>query len=88
MAYTTEQKSEIEYLINRGKAIHKQMESATTDYDRERLQSDLDYIKSELKGAMNAESMFREHLRIAQEHLDEAEKIFQKWHRERSKEWL
>lgn len=79
MAYTAEQKSTIEYLINRGKAIHKQMESATTDYDKERFQSDLDYIKSELNDALNAEAMFRAHLRIAKEHLAEAEAILHKY---------
>ena len=79
MAYTPMQKSEIEYLISRGKAIHKQMEEATTDYDRERLQSDLDYIKSELKDALNAEAMFRAHLRVAEEHIKAAEALREKW---------
>lgn len=79
MSYTPRQKSEIEYLINRGKAIHKQIEDATSDYDKERLQNDIDYIRGELNDALNAEAMFRAHLRIAKEHVEEAEKLYAKW---------
>lgn len=79
MSYTPRQKSEIEYLINRGKAIHKQIEDATSDYDKERLQNDIDYIRGELNDALNAEAMFRAHIRVAKEHIEEAEKIYAKW---------
>lgn len=77
--YTGKQKSTIEYLIARGKAIHKHLKSADNDYDTERYQSELDYIKGELNEALNAEAMFRAHLRVAKEHIEAAEAIRDKW---------
>ena len=79
MGYTSEQKSTIEYLINRGKAVFKQMKSCN-DAEGEKLQNELNGIKAELNEALNAEAMFRTHLRIAQEHIEEAEAILYKWH--------
>lgn len=79
MAFTQRQKTEIEYLINRGKAIHRKQEEATADFDKERLQNDLDYVKGELHDALNAEAMYRAHLRVAKEHIAEAERIYAKW---------
>lgn len=79
MAFTSRQKAEIEYLINRGKAIFRQKEKATAEYDKERLQNDLDYVRDELHDALNAEAMFRAHLRAAKEHIKEAEAILEKW---------
>ena len=77
--FTPKQKAEIEYLISRGKAIHRQKEEATAEFDKERLQSDLDYIKGELHDALNAEAMYRAHLRVAQEHIEKAEVLLDKW---------
>ena len=79
MAFTPRQRAEIEYLINRGKAIHKQIEEATTDFDKERLKNDLDYIKEELHEALNAEPMYRAHLRVAEEHIKAAEELHKKY---------
>lgn len=79
MAFTPRQKAEIEYLINRGKAIHRQKEEAIADYDKERLQNDIDYVRGELHDALNAEAMYRAHLRVAEEHIAEAERIYAKW---------
>lgn len=79
MAFTPRQKAEIEYLINRGKAIHRQKEEATADYDKERLQNDIDYVRGELHDALNAEAMYRAHLRVAKEHMDAAEELYNKY---------
>ena len=79
MAYTPRQKSEIEYLISRGKAVFRQKEEATNEYDKERLQGDIDYIRKELNDALNAEAMFRAHLRVAEEHIKAAEELLKKW---------
>ena len=79
MAFTPRQKAEIEYLISRGKAIHRQKEEATADYDKERLQNDIDYIRGELHDALNAEAMYRAHLRVAEEHIKAAEALREKW---------
>lgn len=78
MKLTEEQKSTIEYLINRGKAVHKNLETCSDD-EREKLQDELNSIKLELNDALNAEAIFRTHLRLAKEHLDEAEAVFAKW---------
>ena len=75
MSYTPKQKSEIEYLISRGKAVFRQKEEATNEYDKERLQGDIDYIRKELNDALNAEAMYRAHLRVAQEHIKAAEEL-------------
>lgn len=79
MSYTPKQKSEIEYLISRGKAVFRQKEEATNEYDKERLQGDIDYIRKELNDALNAEAMFRAHLRVAEEHIKAAGELLKKW---------
>lgn len=79
MAYTAEQKSTIEYLINRGKAVHKKMEKSTDAEESEKLQSELNRIKIELDDALNAEAKFRAHIKVAKEHIEEAESILHKW---------
>jgi hypothetical protein len=79
--YTEEQKSTIEYLINRGKSVHKQLENSKSNEDKEKLQNELNGIKMELNDALNAEAMFRAHLKMAKEHLNDAEAIYQKWRR-------
>lgn len=79
MAYTAEQKSTIEYLINRGKAVHKKMEKSTDAEESEKLQSELNRIKIELDDALNAEAKFRAHIKVAKEHIEEAESILRKW---------
>ena len=80
MGYTSEQKSTIEYLINRGKSVFKRLQSCENEAENEKLHEELKGIKVELNEALNAEAIFRTHLRLAQEHLDEAEKILKKWH--------
>lgn len=82
--YTEEQKSTIEYLINRGKSVHKQLENSKSNEDKEKLQNELNGIKMELNDALNAEAMFRAHLKVAKEHLNDAEAIYQKWCRGRA----
>ena len=82
--YTEEQKSTIEYLINRGKAVHKQLQKSNSNEETEKLQSELNDIKVELNDALNAEAMFRAHLKVAKEHLNDAEAIYQKWCRGRA----
>lgn len=79
MAYTEEQKSTIQYLINRGKAVHKNLEACEDASESEKLQSELNNIKIELNDALNAEAMFRAHLKVAQEHLDMAQALIDKW---------
>lgn len=82
--YTEEQKSTIEYLINRGKAVHKQLQKSNSNEETEKLQSELNDIKVELNDALNAEAMFRAHIKAAKEHLNDAEAIYQKWCRGRA----
>lgn len=82
--YTEEQKSTIEYLINRGKSVHKQMQKCENNEEAEKLQNELNDIKVELNDALNAEAMFRAHLKVAKEHLNDAEAIYQKWCRGRA----
>lgn len=77
--YTSKQKSTIEFLINRGKAVHKKLEKSDNEFDKERNQAELDYIKSELSDALNAEARMNAHLRLAKEHLDKAEEIYTEW---------
>lgn len=78
--YTAEQRSTIEYLINRGKSVHKQMESVSAGTDEsEKLQNELNSIKLQLREALNAEAMYRAHLKVAQEHIEAAEAIYKKW---------
>lgn len=82
--YTEEQRSTIEYLINRGKSVHKQMQKCDNNNEEaEKLQNELNNIKLELNDALNAEAMFRAHLKVAKEHLNDAEAIYQKWCRGR-----
>ena len=79
MAYTEEQKSTIQYLINRGKAVHKNLEACEDASESEKLQSELNNIKLELNDALNAEAMFRAHLKVAQEHIDAAQELLDRW---------
>ena len=79
MAYTEEQKHTIQYLINRGKAVHKNLEASTNPTESEKLQSELNNIKLELNDTLNAEAMFRAHLKVAKEHLDAADELLKKW---------
>lgn len=79
MAYTEKQKNTIEYLVERGKGIYKRLKSAKNDYDRERYQNELDYVKKELDDALNAEARYRAHLRVAEEHIRAAEAIRDEW---------
>lgn len=78
--YTDEQKSTIEYLINRGKAVHKRIEEAEFGAELDVLEDELNHIRYELKYALNAEAIYREHLKIAKEHLEAAEEIMKRWH--------
>lgn len=84
MAYTAEQTSTIEYLVNRGKAVHKRMDSVTDAAESEKLSAELNDIKLELNKALNAEAMFRAHLKVAEDHLKEAEAIYRTYHGARS----
>lgn len=79
MAYTEEQKSTIQYLINRGKAVHKSLETCEDASESEKLQSELNNIKIKLNEALNAEAMFRAHIKVAQEHLDAAQELLDRW---------
>lgn len=79
MAYTEEQKSTIEYLINRGTSVHKQIQNCTEPFESERLQDELNYIKAELSDVINAEARFNEYLKIAHMYIDKAEEIRTKW---------
>lgn len=79
MDYTAEQKSTIEYLINRGKSVHKQLVVCKDSLEVERLQDELNYIKMELHDTLNAEAMFRAHIRVAKEHIEAAEALRDKW---------
>lgn len=80
MGYTTEQTSTIEYLINRGKAVHKRMDMVTDASEAEKLSAELNDIKLELNKAINAEAMYRAHLRAAEDHIKEAEAIYEEYH--------
>ena len=78
--YTQRQKSEIEYLINRGKSIHKRMEETPQrDELYSKLNDELNEVKIQLNDALNAEAMFKEHLRAAKEHLAAADAIKERW---------
>lgn len=79
MTYTEEQKSTIEYLINRGKSVHRQITESADAFERERLQDELNYIKAELSDVMNAEARFNECIKMANEYIDKAEAIRKKW---------
>lgn len=79
MTYTEEQKSTIEYLINRGKSVHRQITESADAFERERLQDELNYIKAELSDVMNAEARFNECIKMAHEYIDKAEAIRKKW---------
>ena len=78
MAYTEKQLSTIEYLINRGKMIHKRLESPIFE-DKKKLEEDLQAVKRDLKTVLNAEAMFKEHIKIAEEHIAMAEALRDKW---------
>lgn len=78
--YTAEQRSTIEYLINRGTAVYKQMQDTVEGSETsEKLQNELNNIRLQLKEAVNAEAMFRAHLRVAETHISAAEGIYRKW---------
>lgn len=79
MAYTEKQKNTIEYLIERGKGIYRRLKTSKNEYDRERYQNELDYVKKELSDALNAEAKYRAHLRLADEHIKAAEAIKAEW---------
>lgn len=79
MAYTEEQKSTIEYLVGRGKSIHRRITESTDKFERERLQDELNYVKAELNDVMNAEARFNACLKLADKYIDKAEAIRKKW---------
>lgn len=79
MTYTEEQKSTIEYLIGRGKSIHRRITETADTFERERLQDELNYIKAELNDVMNAEARFNACIKLANEYIDKAEAIRNKW---------
>ena len=80
MGYTTEQTSTIEYLINRGKAVQKRIDAVTDASEAEKFSAELNDIKLELNKAINAEAMFKAHLRAAEDHIKEAEAIYEEYH--------
>lgn len=77
--YTPRQKSEIEYLIERGKRIYKNLVHKKDDAEGEKLNEELNTIKLQLNEALNAEAMYRAHLRVAEEHIKAAEQIRERW---------
>lgn len=77
--YTPRQKSEIEYLIERGKKIYKKLTNKKNAGESEKLNDELNSIKMQLNEALNAEGMYRAHLRAAEEHIRAAEEIRKKW---------
>lgn len=77
--YTPKQRSEIEYLIERGKRIYKNLMHRKDDEDAEKLNNELNTVKMQLNEALNAEAMYRAHLRVAKEHIEAAEAIRDKW---------
>lgn len=79
MAYTEKQKSTIEYLVNRGKSVRRQITESTDTFERERLQDELNYIRAELNLVMNAEARFKEYLKIAHFYISKAEEIDKEW---------
>lgn len=77
--YTPKQRSEIEYLIERGKKIYKKLTNKKNAGESEKLNDELNNIKMQLNEALNAEAMFRAHLRAAEEHLKAADALRDKW---------
>jgi len=77
--YTPKQRSEIEYLIERGKKIYKKLTNKKNAGESEKLNDELNNIKMQLNEALNAEAMYYEHLKAAKYHLDTAEEIKNKW---------
>jgi hypothetical protein len=77
--YTPKQRSEIEYLIERGKKIYKKLTNKKNAGESEKLNDELNNIKMQLNEALNAEAMYRAHLRAAEEHIKAAEGIRAKW---------
>ena len=77
--YTPRQKSEIEYLINKGKAVYKRLTNKKNMAESEKLNNELNQIKMQLNEALNAEAMYRAHLRAADEHIKAAEALRDKW---------
>lgn len=78
--YTQKQRSTIEFLVNRGKAVFKKLQATSNEYDKERIQEEIDYIRGELDDALNAESRYYLCLRMARLYLEKAEEIRNKWH--------
>lgn len=77
--YTPKQRSEIEYLIERGKKIHKKLTNRKNAGESEKLNNELNNVKMQLNEALNAEAMYKAHLRAAEEHIKAAEMIRTKW---------
>lgn len=77
--YTPKQRSEIEYLIERGKKIYKKLTNKKNAGESEKLNDELNNIKMQLNEALNAEAMYKAHLRAAEEHIKAAEMIRTKW---------
>jgi len=73
--YTEQQKSEIEYLINKGKILYKRLMKKTNATEADRLNSELSNVKHQLKAALNAEALFNMHIAEAKKHIAEAERI-------------
>lgn len=79
MEYTDEQKSTIEYLINRGKNIHRSINNADDESWAEYLKKDLAEVKNELHDVLNARLIYDEHIAKATKHIEEAEMLKKKW---------
>ena len=79
--YSDRQKSEIEYLLNRGKAINKKLDEMGDEYteDFPALINSLTRVKYELREAIEAPAMLDYHIAKAKEHIEEAERIRERW---------
>lgn len=82
--YTDEQRNTIDYLINRGKAIHKRIEEIKKlgIFDEDeiiKLDGELESVKKQLKSVLNAKVIFEKHLEMAKAHIEEAEKLSEMW---------
>lgn len=79
MEYTPEQRSEIDYLINRGKRVHKRINQPDQTEDKMALQRELDIIRGDLQDVLNARLDFNDHIEAATRHIEEAEELKRKW---------
>lgn len=82
--YTDEQRSTIDYLINRGKAVHKRIEDIKKlgifdEGELAKLDAELESVKKELNDVLNAKVIFERHLEAARLHIEEAEKLKELW---------